>query len=221
MNYKRDFIRFLVKCKALRFGEFKLKSGRVAPYFINTGMFNDGEKIAKLGEYYAAAIEECFSDYDMVYGPAYKGIPICVSAVIALQAQGVNKGYLFNRKKLKDYAMKDNLVGAKVDKDSKIILVDDVITSGAAIRESLENLKKFADAKVNGILISVNRQEKGTTEKNALKQVEEELGIPIFAIVTLQDIIDTLYNKEIDGKIVIDDKMMKIIDDYRKEFGAE
>lgn len=222
MTYKQDFIKFLVKCDALLFGEFKLKSGRVAPYFINAGMFNDGEKIRKLGEYYAVAVKDHFKDnFDAVYGPAYHGIHLCVATAIGLEKLGMNKGFVFNRKKLKDYALKDNLIGIKVDKNTSLILVDDVITSGAAIRESLEILKKHGNPKVKGIIISVDRQEKGTTDKNALKQVEEGLGIPIFSIVKLQDIIKVLHNKEIDGKIYIDDKTKEKIDSYREKYGAE
>ena len=221
-DYKKEFIRFLVEAGSLTFGKFRLKSGRVAPYFINTGMFNDGKKIAKLGEFYAKALLEHFGEnFDAIYGPAYKGIPISVSTAIALSRQGITKGYVFNRKKLKDYGMKDNLVGMSIDSGSRLILVDDVITSGAAIRESLDVLKQFADAKVSGIIISINRQEKGTGEKNALKEVEGGLGIPIFAIVTLQDVIGTLYNKEVDGKVYIDDDMMTKIRKYRLEYGTE
>lgn len=199
-----------------------MKSGRVAPYFINTGMFNDGDKVSRLGDYYAAAVKENFKDsFDAVYGPAYKGIPLCVVTAIGLSRLGIVKGYVFNRKEAKGYGEKDALIGMKIDENSSLIMVDDVITSGAAIRESLETLKNNKDPNVKGIVISVDRQEKGTGEKNALKQVAEELGIPIFPIVKISDIIDTLYNKEVDGKVHIDDEMKKKIDDYRKEYGAE
>ncbi|MAE42472.1 orotate phosphoribosyltransferase [Candidatus Woesearchaeota archaeon] len=221
-TYKKEFIKFLVRCDALKFGEFKLKSGRIAQYFINTGMFNDGEKIKKLGEYYASAIIEHFGkDFDAVYGPAYKGIPLCITTSIGLQKEGINKGYVFNRKLIKDYGMEDNLIGTKVDKKSSLILVDDVITSGKAIRESLEILKKNGNPKVKGIVISVDRQEKGTTEKNALRQIAEDLGIPIFSIVKLKDIIEVLYNKEIDGKIFINEEIIGKINNYIEQYGAE
>ncbi len=221
-KYKEEFIMFLVRCNALKFGEFTLKSGRIAPYFINTGMFDDGKKIAKLGEYYAAAVKDKFGDsYDAIYGPAYKGIPLCVTTAIGLDKLGITKGYVFNRKEAKDHGEKSALVGMKITPDSKLILVDDVITSGKAIRESLDTLKENGDPKVKGIIISVNRQEKGATEKNALKEVEEDLGIPIFAIVTIKEIMGFLHNKEIDGKVVIDDMMLKKITDYRKQYGAD
>jgi len=220
-KYKKDFIKFLVKCNALKFGEFKLKSGRVAPYFINTGMFNDGEKIKKLGEYYAEGIKDNFKDaFDAVYGPAYKGIPLCVTAIIALEKLGINKGYVFNRKQQKNYGEKDNLIGIHVDDNTHLILIDDVITSGKAIRESLEVLKNNGNPQIKGIIISVDRQEKGTTDKSAIQQVSEDLNIPIFSIVKLEDIIKVLYNKKIDGWVHIDDNGKKKINDYLAQYGS-
>jgi orotate phosphoribosyltransferase len=222
MGYKEDFVRFLVKSGALSFGEFKLKSGRIAPYFINTGMFSDGEKISKLGEYYAAGIKDSFgADYDGVFGPAYKGIPLSVAATIGLYKLGINKGYVFNRKLLKDYGQKDNVVGMKIDSNSRLVIVDDVITSGAAIRESLDFLKGHGNPKIEGIIVSVDRGEKGTGQKNALKEVAEDLGIKIYSIIKLKDIISVLHNKDIDGKVYIDDEMMHKISDYLKQYGAE
>lgn len=221
-KYKENFIRFLVKCGAIKFGEFKLKSGRIAPWFMNAGMFNDGEKIKELGRYYAHAIREHFKeDFDGLYGPAYKGIPLCVAASIGLSELGITKGFVFNRKEAKEYALKDNLIGMGVNSDTSLILVDDAITAGTAIRQSLEFLKNSGNPKVKGIIVSVDRQEKGTSEKNALKQVEEELAIPIYSIVKLSDIIQALHNKKIDGKIYIDDEIKAKIDDYLKEYGAQ
>lgn len=221
-KYKEDFIRFLVKAEALKFGEFTLKSGRVAPFFINTGLFSDGEKIAKLGEYYAQAIKSNFGDdFDTVYGPAYKGIPLCTTTSIALSKLGINKGYSFNRKKLKDYAMKDNIIGMKINEKSRLVLVDDVITAGTSIRETLDFLKDYGSPKIRGIIVSVDRMEKGTGEKSAIKQVGEDLGIPINSIVNLKEIIEVLHNKEIDGTIYIDDDMLEKIKDYMSQYGSE
>ncbi|WP_022665453.1 orotate phosphoribosyltransferase [Desulfospira joergensenii] len=222
MTYKEEFIEFLVECGALKFGEFELKSGRIAPYFINTGMFDTGGKIKKLGTYYARAVQEHFgSDFDGIYGPAYKGIPLCISAAMALSEAGLDKGYVFNRKEAKTYADKSQVVGMTLTGQTRLILVDDVITSGKAIRESLDILKTCENPRVKGIVISVNRQEKGKTEKNALKEVEEILGIPIFSIVTLTDIKEYLFNREVSGKVVLDKPMMDKIDLYLDTYGAD
>jgi orotate phosphoribosyltransferase len=221
MTYQEEFIEFLVKCDALKFGEFQLKSGRIAPYFINTGMFDTGSKIKKLGTYYARAIQEHFGEnFDGIYGPAYKGIPLCITAAAALSEMGLDKGYIFNRKEAKTYADKSAVVGMPLTSDTRLVLVDDVITSGKAIRESLEILKTCNDPKVTGIVISVNRQEKGKTDQNALKEVEKILDIPIFSIVTISDITRYLHNKKIEGRIILDDAMMEKIDAYLKEYGA-
>lgn len=221
MTYKEAFIEFLVACDALKFGEFELKSGRVAPYFINTGMFDTGMKIKKLGIFYARAIQEHFLlNFDGIYGPAYKGIPLCVSASLALADEGIDKGYVFNRKEAKIYADKSMVVGMPLRSDTRLILVDDVITSGKAIRESLAVLNASGHPKVAGIIISVNRQEQGKTRKNALKEVAESLGIPIYAIVTITEIKFYLHNKSINGKIILDDDMIKNIDAYLDEYGA-
>lgn len=222
MSYKEEFITFLVQCNALKFGEFKLKSGRIAPYFINTGMFDTGAKIRTLGRYYAKAVQEHFGDnFDGIYGPAYKGIPLCITAAAALAEEGIDKGYVFNRKEAKTYGDKSTVVGMTLTPDTRLILVDDVITSGKAIRESLEVLKSNSNPIVAGIVISVNRQEKGKTEKNALKEVAETLGIPIFAIVTISEILAFLHNRDIDGRVVLDDAMKANIEAYLTAYGAD
>jgi len=222
MTYQEEFIEFLVRCNALKFGEFELKSGRIAPYFINTGMFDTGSKIKTLGSYYAKAIQQHFGDnFDGIYGPAYKGIPLCIISAAALSDMGLDKGYVFNRKEAKTYADKSAVVGMPLTSATRLVLVDDVITSGKAIRESLEVLKACDNPKVTGIVISVNRQEKGKTDQNALKEVENILGIPIFSIVTISDITAYLYNKIIDEKLILDDTMLEKINIYRKEYGSD
>ena len=221
MTYKKEFIEFLIECNALKFGKFELKSGRIAPYFINTGMFDTGLKIKKLGVYYAKAMQEHFSNnFDGIYGPAYKGIPLCICAAMALSDMGIDKGYVFNRKEAKTYADKSLVVGMPLTFKSRLILIDDVITSGKAIRESLEVLKSCDNPKVNGIIISVNRQEKGKTDKNALKEVEDILGIPIHSIVTIAEIKKYLHNKKINGRVILDDRMLAKIDTYLEKYGA-
>ncbi len=221
MTYKEEFIEFLVLCDALKFGEFQLKSGRIAPYFINTGMFDTGTKIKKLGTYYAKAVQEHFgSDFDGIYGPAYKGIPLSISSVMALSEMGIDKGYVFNRKEAKTYADKSRIVGMSVNSDTTLIIVDDVITSGKAIRESLEVLETCNSPKVKGIVISVDRKEKGITDKNALREVAENLGIPIFSIVTILDIKNFLFNRKINDRIIIDSAMIEKIDAYLEKYGT-
>ena len=164
--------------------------------------------------------EHFFDNFDGIYGPAYKGIPLCISAAQALSDMGVDKGYVFNRKEAKTYADKSLVVGMPLTKSSRLILVDDVITSGKAIRESLEVLKSCNNPVVKGIIISVNRQEKGKTEKNALKEVEEILGIPIHAVVSITDIKKYLHNKKINGRIMLDDAMLAKINVYLEEYGT-
>jgi len=221
MSYKQDFITFLVQCNALKFGEFKLKSGRVAPYFINTGMFDTGAKITQLGVHYAKAVHQYFNTgFDGIYGPAYKGIPLCVSTAMALSGMGHDTGYVFNRKEAKTYADKSSTVGMALTSGTRLILVDDVITSGKAIRESLDILKTSGNPQVNGIVISVDRQEKGTTDRNALAEVADTLGIPIYAIVTLADITAFLHDKKINGNVVLDDAMMNKINAYLSQYGS-
>ncbi len=221
MTYKEEFIEFLVQCNALKFGEFKLKSGRVAPYFINTGMFDTGSKIKKLGFFYARAVQEHFSsDFDGIYGPAYKGIPLSIAAAMALSDTGIDTGYVFNRKEAKTYADRSRIVGMALNHHTRLILVDDVITSGKAIRESLNILKECNNPKVKGIVISVNREEKGSTDKNALREVEDVLGIPIFAIVTISEIKTFLHNKKINGRVILNNAMTKKIDAYLMGYGA-
>lgn len=220
MTYQQAFITFLVQCDALGFGTFELKSGRVAPYFINTGMFDTGDKIKQLGVHYARAVDQHFGKaFDGIYGPAYKGIPLCVSTAMALADMGHDTGYVFNRKEAKTYADKSSTVGMSLDGGTRLILVDDVITSGKAIRESLEILKTSGNPQIKGIIISVDRQEKGTADQNALAEVAQTLGIPIYAIVTLSDITAFLHNRKIDGRIFLDDAMMGKIDAYLAHYG--
>lgn len=221
MTYQQEFIEFLIQCNALKFGEFQLKSGRIAPYFINTGMFDTGSKLARLGTYYARAIQEHFGqEFDGIYGPAYKGIPLCMTTAMALSSLGQDTGYVFNRKEVKTYGDKSAVVGMALTASTRLVLVDDVITSGKAIRESLEVLRTCDNPRVTGILISVNRQEKGKTDQNALEEVEKTLGIPIFSIVTLSDIIAYLHNRTIDGRIILDDAMLAKINGYLAQYGA-
>ena len=221
-KYKQEFIEFLVKSNALKFGEFTLKSGRIAPYFINTGEFDNGEKIARLGHFYASALQERQVDFDIIFGPAYKGIPLALSASIALQSEfKKNVGYTFNRKEKKDHGDKGMLVGRNIKPGDKIVIVDDVMTSGKAMRESFELLDE-TKPEVAHILVSVDRMERGQeSEKSALSEISEEFSVPVSAIVTIKEILEHLYNNEIDGQIYINDEQKKSIEKYLQEYGAK
>ena len=219
-EYKKEFIEFLAENNALKFGEFTLKSGRPSPYFINTGMFRDGKGIQRMGEFYAKAIKEKFTEFDVLFGPAYKGIPLCVAASIELNRLGINKSYAFNRKESKDHGEKGNIIGTELNEKNKVLIVDDVITAGTAVKETLELLEKEGSPEIAGIMISVNRKEKGQGEKSAIQEIEEKLKVKVESIIDFDDITEFLHNREINGKILLDDKKYKKMMEYKKKFGA-
>lgn len=198
MDYKKDFIAYMAEAGVLKFGEFTTKSGRQSPYFINTGLFNKGGQIAKLGEFYAACIManiengSISKDVSVIFGPAYKGIPLSVATSIALAKQGLDIGYCFNRKEAKDHGEGGSLVGAGLKDGDKVLVIDDVITAGTAIREVLPVIAGAADVQIAGLVISVDRMEVGKGDKSAVEEVEEDLGVPVFPIVTVRDIIGSV-----------------------------
>lgn len=221
-NYKKEFIEFLVRTGALKFGEFTLKSGRVSPYFISTGMFNNGKTISRLGYFYAEAIKNTLGDdFDVVFGPAYKGIPLSLAAVISLAGMGMNKGFAFNRKEAKDYGEKDAVIGSDIKDGIKIVLVDDVITSGTSIGLSVDLLKKLARVEIPCAIISVDRQEIGLEGKSATAEIKEKYGISVKAIATIREIVEHLHNRKIDGKIYIDDEMRNKMHEYLERYGVK
>ncbi|CAB0151394.1 Orotate phosphoribosyltransferase [Pseudidiomarina piscicola] len=191
-DYQKDFISFAIARGVLKFGQFTLKSGRTSPYFFNAGLFNQGADLARLGRFYAAALQDSGVDYDVLFGPAYKGIPIATAAAIALYDR-FNKDvpYCFNRKEKKDHGEGGNLVGSPLQ--GKIMLVDDVITAGTAIRESME-IVKANDAELAGVLIALDRQEKGQGELSAIQEVERDFATKVVSIVKLNDVIEYLQN---------------------------
>ena len=216
MTYKQKFIRFMVQNEVLCFGDFKLKSGRKAPYFINAGKYRTGSQIAELGEYYAACYLEHGVVADTLVGPAYKGIPLAVSTAVALaKNHGVDVGFCFDRKEVKDHGEGGMFVGQALRGGDKVAIIEDVMTSGKALREILPKLKQEADVRIEAMIISVDRQEKGTGEKSAVQEAYDEFGVKVYSIVTMQDIIDAIEDGTIEGR-----EYLQAMKDYRKTYGA-
>ena len=192
-SYKREFIEFLQRAGVLKFGDFTAKSGRKIPYFINAGMIKTGEDIATLGEFYARAYKEKLGDKKAVlYGPAYKGISLAVSASVALAKQGNNLPFFFNRKEIKDHGEGGVFVGYVPTAGEEVVIIEDVITAGTAIRESMEILSHLEGVKVAATFIMVDRKEKGQTEKGAMQEIEDTFGFPVYSVVDVYDIIEYL-----------------------------
>jgi orotate phosphoribosyltransferase len=211
-QYQRDFIQLAIEHQALCFGEFTLKSGRTSPYFFNAGKFQTGAALAALGRFYADAIVAAGLDYDVVFGPAYKGIPLMATTAVALaDGHQQDKPYCFNRKEAKDHGEGGNLVGAPLQ--GKILIIDDVITAGTAVREVMDIIKG-AGAEPAAVVIGLNRQEKGQGELSAIQEVEKDYGIPVVSIVNLDDIIAYLGEQE--GQ----ETMVAAISDYRQQYGV-
>ena len=221
MGYKEEFITFMVQSGVLTFGDFVTKSGRKTPYFINTGNYKTGYQAAKLGEFYAACIQENLAgQVDALFGPAYKGIPLAVSASIALyEKHGVNVNYCFNRKEEKDHGEGGTLVGYKLQDGDRVVITEDVITAGTAIRECLPVLEKAARISIAGLVVSVDRMEKGQGDRSAIEEIRQNFGINTFPIVTVREIMSTLHNREIDGKVYIDDEMLSKMENYLRVYG--
>lgn len=196
-DYQQKFIEFAIRRNVLRFGDFTLKSGRTSPYFFNAGLFNSGDDLLQLSTAYAAAIDRSGLDYDIIFGPAYKGIPLATVTAMALAQEGKSMPFAFNRKEEKEHGEGGNIVGAPLQ--GKVLIVDDVITAGTAIRESI-NLIHAAEAKPAGVLIALDRQERGNGELSAIQEVESEFGIPVVSIIRLEQILDYLEtNPEFSG----------------------
>lgn len=217
MTYKESFIKFMAESGVLSFGEFTLKSGRVSPYFINTGNYKTGAQLAKLGGFYAECIQENDIRADALFGPAYKGIPLAASTAVALYNKySVDMSYCFNRKEAKDHGEGGVIVGRQLQDDDSVIIIEDVITSGKALREVLPVLKSAANIDIKGMIISADRAEKGlTSDKSAVQEVYDEFGINIYPIVTINDIIDAIKNNVIDFAQYLD-KMLE----YRSIYGV-
>lgn len=212
----------MVKSKVLTFGDFLTKSGRKTPFFINTGNYSTGSQLLKLGEYYAESlVRNLPNGFDVLFGPAYKGIPLAVATSMALASRfSRQSAFSFNRKEIKDHGEGGNLIGHKFKDNDRVVIIEDVITAGTSVRESIPLLRSVANINICALIVSVDRMEKGQSNKSALTELKEEFGIKTFSIVTLQEIVDYLHNREIDGKVVLDDAILQKIREYREIYGA-
>ena len=222
-QYKQEFIEFMVASDVLKFGEFTLKSGRKSPFFMNAGAYVTGSQLMKLGEYYAKAIHDTYGlDFDVLFGPAYKGIPLTVATTIAIsKLYGKDIRYCSNRKEVKDHGDTGILLGSKLKDGDKVVIIEDVTTSGKSIEETFPILKAQADVEVIGLMVSLNRMEVGKGgEKSALDEIKELYGIEANAIVSMAEVTEHLYNKECGGRVVIDDQIKAAIDAYYEQYGV-
>ena len=223
--YKQEFIQFMVESKVLKFGEFTLKSGRKSPFFMNAGGYVTGAQLKKLGEYYAKAIHDVYGlDFDVLFGPAYKGIPLAVVTAMAFSdLYGKEVRYCSDRKEEKDHgADKGSFLGSKLKDGDRVIMIEDVTTSGKSMEETVPKVKGAADVEIVGLMVSLNRMEVGKGgEKCALDEVKDLYGFETAAIVTMEEVVECLYNKPCNGEIIIDDDLKAAIDAYYAQYGAK
>jgi orotate phosphoribosyltransferase len=223
--YKQEFIEFMVQSDVLKFGDFTLKSGRKSPFFMNAGAYVTGEQLSHLGKFYAQAIHDNFGDdFDIVFGPAYKGIPLSVVTAIAYhELYGKEVRYCSDRKEVKDHgADKGQLLGADLHDGDRVVIVEDVTTSGKSIDETYPKLKAAADVNVVGLMVSLNRMEVGKGGKvTAQQEIQEKYGFPVASIVNMREVVDALYDHEVEGRVVIDDKLKAAIDKYYEQYGVK
>ena len=224
-QYKQEFIQFMVDSKVLKFGEFTLKSGRKSPFFMNAGGYVTGSQLRKLGEYYAKAIHDKYGDdFDVLFGPAYKGIPLAVVTAIAYSdLYGKEVRYCSGRKEEKDHgADKGSFLGSKLQDGDRVIMIEDVTTSGKSMEETVPKVKGAADVTIVGLMVSLNRMEVGKGgEKCALDEVKDLYGFETAAIVDMNEVVECLYNKEVNGEVLIDDTLKAAIDAYYEQYGAK
>jgi len=218
---KKEFIEFMLSAQVLRFGHFVTKSGRNTQYFVNTGNYKTGAQAAQLGDYYAACIQEHLPDgVDCLFGPAYKGIPLAVAAASSLYRNyGRDLPYCFNRKEAKDHGEGGSMVGYKPQDGDRVVIVEDVVTAGTAVRESLALFQALGDLKVTALIVSVDRMERGTRDCSTLDELRADHGIAVYPIVTVREILAFLHNREIDGRVYIDDAMKARMEAYLAEYG--
>ena len=223
--YKEEFIEFMIESDVLKFGDFTLKSGRKSPFFMNAGAYVTGSQLTRLGEYYAKAIHETYGDdFDVLFGPAYKGIPLAVVTAMAYsKLYNREIRYCSDRKEAKDHgADKGGLLGTKLQDGDKVVMIEDVTTSGKSMEETVPKVRKAADVTIVGLMVSLNRMEVGLGGKvSALDEIKDKYGFDANAIVTMEEVVDYLYNRECQGRVVIDDDIKERIDAYYKEYGVK
>ena len=222
-QYKQDFIAFMVEAKVLQFGEFTLKSGRKSPFFMNAGAYVTGSQLRTLAQFYARAIHDTFGlDFDVLFGPAYKGIPLSVATCMAIsELYGKDIRYCSNRKEVKDHGDTGILLGSKLKDGDRVVMIEDVTTSGKSMEETVPIVKAQGDVEIKGLMVSLNRMEVGLGgKKSALDEVRETYGFPASAIVTMEEVVEALYNKPVNGQIVIDDQIKSAIDAYYETYGV-
>ena len=222
-SYKQEFIEFMIDSQVLKFGDFTLKSGRKSPFFMNAGAYVTGTQLRRLGEYYAKAIHDHYGlNFDVLFGPAYKGIPLSVATTMAIsELYGKDVRYCSNRNEVKDHGDTGILLGSKLKDGDRVVIIEDVTTSGKSIEETFPIIKAQADVEIKGLMVSLNRMEKGQGEKSALCEIKEKYGFDANSIVTMADVVEYLYQKEYKGTVYIDEERKKQIDDYYAVYGAK
>lgn len=221
-DHQRELIEWMVRCDVLTFGDFTAKSGRKTPYFVNTGRYRTGAHIARLARFYAQAIRERFgTDFDVLFGPAYKGIPLVVATAMALyEDHGREVGYCFNRKEAKDHGEKGMLLGHTLRDGDRVLILEDVTTAGTSIRETVPLLEAAAAVKLSGLIVSVDRMERGSGERNALSEIQDTYGMPAVAIVTVREVMAHLRGRAIDGRVVLTDALHERMEAYLAQHGG-
>ena len=222
--YKKEFIEFMVESDVLKFGEFTLKSGRKSPFYMNAGNYITGAQLKRLGQYYAQAIHEHYGDdFDVLFGPAYKGIPLSVATAIAYsELYGKEIRYCSNRKEIKDHGDVGILLGSKIKDGDRVVIIEDVTTSGKSIEETFPIIQAQGKVEIRGLIVSLNRMERGlSSDASALEEIQEKYGFAANAIVTMEEVVECLYNKECMGKVLIDDTIKAAIDAYYEQYGVK
>ena len=217
-NYKKQFVEFLLNADALQFGEFKLKSGRVSPYFFNSAKFNNGTLIDQLGQYYASTIQQYAPDCNLVFGPAYKGIPLCVTVATALSKKlNRNIGYFFNRKEIKTHGDQGTFVGQLPQPGDMVVMVDDVFTDGHTKIESIDLVREICKIEFSGVLVALDRMESSSSGEDAIAEFKLKTGVPVWSIITIREVCLYLKNRIVNGNVVLDETLFKEIERYLEE----